>query len=357
MTFVPTTPPGAISGNTPIVFTLTREPWNVSVRMFPVDDDGNAITGAWDVVYGGTDNTGANGSFADRYPDSSRSGNTWTVRPPGGTWPCPVRIWVDEAPVPTTPTGWDVLLDFDFTAEPDGTLHPLNMPGDYTETIGGLTWQCHYGGNINPGFPAPGQLNGLGYRLTDSGHTANGNNGNGSCIGIDYQSLSEFVSGRAICVLAVVNGLTNINANTRAIVGTYKPRSASQAQSPIEMGSGIMGGYTPRTASSDIAPILSADGALDVPTPGTQLATLSATTTASVFGAIRYSGTYGEAVFGAYSGTLPVVEKLKSAGGVDVPYAGGTTGLVAGVMNGGDGNGNNPAACYVQRLLVLQAKS
>ncbi|MBA3841091.1 MAG: hypothetical protein H0X39_00450 [Actinobacteria bacterium] len=153
------------------------------MRLYPTDAAGNPMPGAWDVVYGGTDSTGANGAFAPRYATSSRVGNTWTVRPPGGTWPCPVRVWCDEAGAGLTPAlqavdsstvaAWSLLQDAADTAtpvavynrattgssydlsQPNNTCMPSLIPGQIAYAAALVGGSGGYGGGIGGNVTTP----------------------------------------------------------------------------------------------------------------------------------------------------------------------------------------------------------
>lgn len=355
VTFVDAQLPAKLpTANEPLDFTLDTDPVEsvVSVEFPGV---------AWETVWQTTQDAPA-GTFGPLYQGSSRVGSAFSVVRTGG-WPGNVLFKLhvkEQAAVTPSTTGWDVLLDFDFTAQPTGAVFPYNTPGTYVETIGGILWNCRWAGNANP-FSGQQQINGTGYRLACVADGANGSagTGGGSYIATDPTLLPGYVAGRHMAVLANFTSPVLVNAGSRAAVGHFKPISpAGQGSAAWVTGSAILGAYTPRVSNGDNAPVLSATGANDTPDPSTTfLSTLTTTTANYVFGAIRYSGTYGQALHGAYSGAQPTIESMKTAGGVDTSYAGGVTGLVAGVLAGASSNPSTPLIYNVQRIVIYQAKA
>jgi len=155
VSLTPIDTPGNIGATEPVDFTLSSEPTVVGVRYFPEDADGNPVPGPWDVVYGGTDASGLDGVFSDRYASSERVGNTWTIRPPAGVWPCRFRVYVDYG-APTLGAPMGAIYEVDFTSLP---TQPT-APGSYT--FDGLTWWAK--GNDGAGG-ASGMVNGAGLRI------------------------------------------------------------------------------------------------------------------------------------------------------------------------------------------------
>lgn len=97
MTVVFTTPPGPVPADLVVEFSCTTEPTSVSIKYAPA-----GVAGAWDVVYGRTDDDNANGVFSDGWAAlASRSGANWTINPPSSAgWPCAFEVVIDEAPPP-----------------------------------------------------------------------------------------------------------------------------------------------------------------------------------------------------------------------------------------------------------------
>lgn len=301
------------------------------------------------------------GAFCYPFLRSTRANARSFMVSRDGGWPAAPRFWINDPVV--TPTGWDVLLDFDFTAQPDGPVHDSGGLQDYFETIGGIVWHGWYGGNATGQVYPQGQLNGVGYRLAGRSAAAYPDNCSGSLICMDHATLPGYVSGRRSCVLAALDAPQNVGANTRAWVGQFKPLTTTPSGTQTTVvNSGICGGYIPRLSYGNIGGCLGAQGARDKPTESQDTsstpyqATLSMDTTLSVFGAIRVSDSEGQALFGPYDGSLPVVEHLKSAGTVDtVTYSSG--GLQSGVIWSADFQHPFGYKCDIKRLIILQAKS
>lgn len=130
------TPSGDIDPDLVVLFSMTKEPTNVSIKYIPA-----VGAGSWDVVYGKTDFSRANGVFSDRWSAlASRSGNDWTINPPVGGWPCRFQVVVDPASgssgiiggdlSPTlSPTAWYVLDPTRRTVDQSGNSHTLSGSG------------------------------------------------------------------------------------------------------------------------------------------------------------------------------------------------------------------------------------
>ena len=126
MTMTPLDPPGPCAYDEVIDVELSSDPLLLAIEYLTGSTPND---GGWDVVY-------ADGRFSYRYRTSSRDGNTWHIRPPGGHWPCPFRLHYEPATMlPTRGQTWGAIYDLSFAAQPSQSI---GASGPFT--IAGLQW-------------------------------------------------------------------------------------------------------------------------------------------------------------------------------------------------------------------------
>ena len=112
-----------------IVFTATSPVTSIIAQY--VDEQGPC-----EGVFDGTDGSNANGSFRWLFRNSTRVGNTWTIRREGG-WPAPVDLRIKEAsgggvevPSGLTPTLYSPLVQWSLQGAPDTARMWLDRSGN-----------------------------------------------------------------------------------------------------------------------------------------------------------------------------------------------------------------------------------
>lgn len=180
MTMTPIDPPGPCAYAEVIDVVLSAEPAIVAIEYLP-----NGGGGAWDVVY-------ADGRFSYRYRDSTRSGTTFHIRPPGDYWPCPFRLHYE----PLWPgTLWDVLYEIDLRTLPTQTLRPTIQYMMYENvTIDGKPWFIHYASGLTA------LVTGTGLQMSAEGGVSSGNGYAGLFVGLKLYEFSGWDAAKATAV-------------------------------------------------------------------------------------------------------------------------------------------------------------
>lgn len=280
------------------------------------------------------------------------------------TWVEANNRWEPVAPPPVTPTGYDLLADFDFTAyadtagnDPSDRLRPI------TETFNGINFTATgtTGGLIQNVF-------GAGYRLAGSSAVVTMRpNDSAAYLITDVRQLPGYVAGREYGCLAVVDYYSAIpTLESRALVGCFNPNPYYPFFNhwvTLADDSGFACSVVSRgdTNNFDYKPVIYAPvvGYTAVEAqPDRMLEQYRAFTPshAYIFGSLRREARSAKAVAGPFAGgAAPYIESLMSIGTVETLWNGNMDDLRWGVCWSAQFNPGFER-CYIKRMIFYQSK-
>jgi len=311
------------------------------------------------------------GVFLWPYLQSTKTGSAFRIVRDGG-WPSDPQVYVDELST-STPTGYDVLADIDFTALPTtpGNTATANTLVPFTETLGGLAFSAvnNTHGAFGEGTPPFSQnVNGRGFRVVGIGSTFMRSNGSASYFVTDVRSLPGYVAGREYGCLAVIDyDIALQHPESMAYVGCFDPNPYypgyfgwfTQANdSGFGCGVTPLGdlGYPNQYRPVVTGPVVGDSPVTDVPARSTTQLQRFISAHSYVVGTLRSAPGYAEGVAGPYSGAQPVIEHLLNVGGIQTMWAGSMDNLRWGVCWKGRVEYRNQQYCYVKRMFFYQSK-
>jgi hypothetical protein len=289
------------------------------------------------------------------------------------TWSEANSRWEPKPQAPTTPSGYAILKDINFMAQPNSagnSAAPASL-APYTETIDGVAFT-----GCNPSYAAYGEgtsplsqnVNGSGYRVVAIGATFMRSGASAGYLVTDIRTLAGYVAGRKYGCLAVLDyALSRQDLRSMAYVGCFQPAAyypGFQGWVTQNDSSGFGCGAIPRgdISLNDYKPVISC------PVSGTPLEDVPSRSTAQfqafthpydyIFGTLRRASEYAEGVAGPYSGAAPSIEKLMTIGSAQTMWAGSMDDLRWGVCWKGFSGFpyRHQQYCYVRRMIFYQSK-